>query len=186
MPPSSGPSETPLASTASVLIAFFSPEGLPCVLGGAWVGIVCSRPSTLSLTLQRSVERVSWLPAGGSFSVNLPREKVLSSSLFSNLLSSEAGDRLACLGLRLEQGIVTPGPVIAGCPIRIECRQVSSRIHFDQETISGEVLAVQVDEEVHGLNAPVDLCRLQSFLHQAQTAGLTLPRRLAERPVATQ
>jgi hypothetical protein len=51
-------------------------------------------------------------------------------------------------------------PLVAACPVRIECRCRSLKGRFGQRRLSGEVLAVHLDGGRQELAAPVDFCRL--------------------------
>jgi flavin reductase (DIM6/NTAB) family NADH-FMN oxidoreductase RutF len=51
-------------------------------------------------------------------------------------------------------------PLVAACPVRIECCCRSLKRRFGQHRLCGEVLAVHLDGRRQELAAPVDFCRL--------------------------
>lgn len=160
----------PFCPIPSALLAFRTGDRAQ-ILATGWVGVICSRPALLSITLKRSPDQPCGLPPKGDFSINLPREELLSTALYRELLVREELVLLDRLGLSLQSGVGTAAPVIAECQIRIECRRATFSSRFGQKVVSGEVVAVHVDNEVFGMETPLDLCRLKPF-----TRRLPLPR----------
>lgn len=151
-----------LCPIPSAYLTFHSVSGAPHVLTAAWVGVVCSRPAILSITLPGSCGLSEQWPQGGEFALNMPSDEQISSG------------PLARLDVTLEPGAKISAPVIAECPVRIECRGASFFSRHGQRLLSGEVVVVQMGERIHGLDGPVDLCRLKPFalpLGEGRTPG---------------
>lgn len=160
MKPLLAPFGTGLCPIPSALLTFRTDAGAAQVMAAAWVGVICSRPAILSVTLKRRSSDAAGFPAGGEFAVNLPSEEQLASRPFLDLLALDEGGGS---GLNLRPGARVAAPVIAECPVRIECRGATFFSRFGQELVSGEVAAVSMEGRTYGLEGPVDLCRLKPF-----------------------
>jgi hypothetical protein len=101
------------------------------------------------------------LRAGDLFFVNLPTEELLQ-ALDGRMWPGWEAD-LAISG-RSPLSFIAGGergvPLVADCPVRIECCCRSLKVRFGQHRLCGEVLAVHLDGCRHELVAPVDFCRL--------------------------
>jgi flavin reductase (DIM6/NTAB) family NADH-FMN oxidoreductase RutF len=101
------------------------------------------------------------LRAGDLFFVNLPNEELMQ-TLAGRTWPGRDAD-LATFGrspLALLAGEERGVPLVADCPVRIECRCRSLKGRFGQHRLCGEVLAVHLDGRRQELAAPVDFCRL--------------------------
>jgi flavin reductase (DIM6/NTAB) family NADH-FMN oxidoreductase RutF len=101
------------------------------------------------------------LRAGDLFFVNLPNEELMQ-TLAGRTWPVRDAD-LATSGrspLALLAGEKRGVPLVADCPVRIECRCRSLKGRFGQHRLCGEVLAVHFDGRRQELAAPVDFCRL--------------------------
>lgn len=144
---------TGLCPIPSAYLTFRTLSGTSQVMATAWVGVVCSRPAILSVTLRHPSGISEQWPEGGEFAVNLPSEEQMASR---PVLPPLAGS-----GLTLEPGVKIAAPLISECPVRLECRSASFFNRHGQKLLSGEIVAVHMGKQIHGLDGPVDLCRLQ-------------------------
>ncbi len=170
--------EQPFFPTPSALLTFLAPDGRPRGIPVGWVGIVCSRPSRLSLSFQcRGGLECEFLPEG-NFAVNLPTDVQLAQTDFLQRLADESFDILHEPTLSLTQGEVAGVPLIVECPVQVECRKGSVQSRFDHYVVSGEVACVHLGERCFGPERPVNLCRLDPFAALRRLfggAGSSLP-----------
>ncbi|BCR06327.1 hypothetical protein DESUT3_33960 [Desulfuromonas versatilis] len=156
-------SEPPFFPTPSALLTFLAPDGRPRGIPVGWVGIVCSRPSRLSLSFQcRGGLKCDFLPTG-DFAINLPTDAHLAQVGFLERLADENFDILTEPGFSLTRGQVAEAPLIIECPVQVECRKGSVQSRFDHYVVSGEVACVHLGERCYGADRPVNLCRLDPF-----------------------
>lgn len=154
----------PFCPVPCALMTFFTATGQPQIMAIGWMGVVCSRPALLSVTWRRSLRAAGELPAGGDFCVSLPPEELLVQTQLRELLADEE-IQPGGGGLTLQAAAATKGILIPECPVTIECRRATFSTRGGQPRVSGEVVAVHLDGEVHGLNTPLDLYRLKPFTH---------------------
>lgn len=151
-----------LSTISPALLTFRTSSGAPHVLAAAWVGVICSRPAVLSITLKRSISFPERRPLAGEFAINLPSEEQMASPSFLGLLAQEESNSFPG-SLTLGAGVATGAPVVPECPVRIECRGATLFSRFGQEIVSGEVAAVHMEGRIYGLEGPIDFCRLRPF-----------------------
>lgn len=92
----------------------------------------------------------------GCFVVNLTgkRNKELFDYLGTH--SGRDGDKLKASGARLTQGAKVDAPLLADCPVNIECTIVDSVITGSHEMFIGKVEAVHADGNLVDENGAVD------------------------------
>ncbi|NLN45937.1 MAG: flavin reductase family protein [Clostridiaceae bacterium] len=110
----------------------------------AMVGIVPSRYS------------YDMIKESGVFVVNLPakRNKALYDYVGSH--SRRDGDKLAEIGATLREGEKVPAPVLADCPIHIECEVVDSIRTGSHEMFVGKIVSVHADKELVQEDGSID------------------------------
>jgi len=145
----------------SALVTFRSPGGKGRVHSVGWLGVVCDNPPLLTVCLRPGADDGEVLRAGDLFFVNLPNEELMQ-ALAGRIRPGRDSD-LATSGrsqLSFLVGEEGGAPLVAACPVRIECRCRSLKGRFGQHRLCGEVLAVHLDGRRQELAAPVDFCRL--------------------------
>lgn len=176
MPQCSLPLGQSFLPVPSALVTFRSPGGERRVHSVGWLGVVCDTPALLTVCFRSGADDWKPLREGDLYAVNLPGEDLLQ-ALAGRMCPGWETD-LATLGrsplsFLAEEG--TEVPLIAACPVRIECRCRSLDIRFGQCRLRGEVHAVHLDGRRQELRAPVDFCRLAPFQQrrfQGRGAGL--------------
>ena len=123
----------------AALMTWVTEKGRVQVLETAWLGVICSRPAMLSLAVKSSSRPCSEIESGAPFVVNLPA---------ADQLHTISCSRLGDAGLTLQSGDGGV-PLIAECPVRIECRKASCSTHFGQSLIQGEIIAVHVGHRIY-------------------------------------
>lgn len=145
----------------SALVTFCSPEGKGQVHAVGWFGVVCDNPPQLTVSFRPGRDDRKMLRVGDLFFVNLPNEELLQ-GLDGRMWPAWEADLVTSGRTPLsflageERGV----PLVAACPVRIECRCCSLKRRFDQHRLCGKVLAIHLDGRRHELAAPVDFCRL--------------------------
>jgi len=157
----------------SALVTFRAPGGKGRVHSVGWLGVVCDNPPLLTVCFRPGTGDREMLHAGDQFFVNLPNEELLQ-ALDGRMWPAWEAD-LATSGrtpLPFLTGELGGVPLVAACPVRIECRCRSLKVRFGQHRLCGEVLAVHLDGRRQELAAPVDFCRLMP-LQRRRFQGLS-------------
>lgn len=154
----------------------------------AWTGTVNSVPPMVSIAVRGSRHSYGLLCSTREFVVNVPRAAQVETVDLSGTESGRDVCKLQDYGLTpLPASHVAP-PLIAECPVNLEC-VVRHQLHLgSHELFLGEVVAVHYDETVLDSNGDLDPSRLDVL---AYVAGgyWTLKEQIAEhgytRPMVT-
>ncbi|OPJ57678.1 flavin reductase family protein [Clostridium oryzae] len=79
-------------------------------------------------------------------------------------LGSHSGrdeDKLLKLNIKVEEGIKVNAPLLADCPINIECRVIDSIVTGSHEMFVGKVEYVHANEELADNNGDIDFSKLE-------------------------
>jgi flavin reductase (DIM6/NTAB) family NADH-FMN oxidoreductase RutF len=128
----------------------------PNIVTLAWVGTLCSDPPSLGIGVRPERHSHSLIADAGEFVVNLPSAAQVGIVDYCGQVSGRDVDKWASCGLTPAPAQSVRVPLIAECPVALECR-VSQQLSIGtHDLFVGEVLAVQADEEMLGERGQVD------------------------------
>ena len=139
---------TALVPTPVVLLSVAGEGGTPNMITLAWVGVVCSAPPMLSAAIRPSRHSYGLVTKAREFVVNIPRAGQLAQVDLAGVWSGRDHDKFKELGFTAAPAQEVSAPLIAECPINIECvvkHQLSLGVH---DLFIAEIVAVQYDEEL--------------------------------------
>jgi flavin reductase (DIM6/NTAB) family NADH-FMN oxidoreductase RutF len=130
----------------------------------AWTGILCSNPPQVGIGVQPARHSHGLIQETGEFVLNIPGEGLLDEVEYCGFVSGRNADKFASRGLTPIRGTAIQTPVIAECPINLECRLVHTLPLGSHDLLVGEVVAVQLSEEVLDERGRVDNAKLKPIL----------------------
>ena len=114
----------------------------------AWVGTICSDPPMMSISVRPERWLHHFIVEGGAFVVNVADSAHARELDLCGMVSGRDTDKWKLSALSREQGTATVVPLVAECPINIEC-VVRQTLHLgSHDMFIGEVVAVHMDEHV--------------------------------------
>jgi len=129
----------------------------PNIITLAWVGTVCSEPPAVGISMRPERFSYNLINKADEFVVNLPRADQVDVVDYCGQVSGRDVDKWAACGLTPAPASKVRTPLIAECPVALECR-VTHRLNLGvHDLFIGEVLAVQVDEEALDKNGKLDI-----------------------------
>lgn len=128
----------------------------PNIITLAWVGTVCSDPPAVAIALRRERYSHSLITETGEFVVNLPRAEQVGAVDFCGQASGRNVDKWAVCGLTPAPASRVSVPVIAECPIALECRVMHHLALGSHDLFVGEVVAIQADDQVLNAQGGID------------------------------
>lgn len=143
------------------LVSFQDEAGTPRLLVSSWVGVACTLPAVATIAFSCCLGPESLPAAGAAFVIHLLDEVWAEIHLQRPGLDTLGSSALLPESWALGWGVATGAPLLAGCPLQVECRNCRPRHRFGQCLIEGDVVTATVDGVVFGLDGPLDLCRLQ-------------------------
>ena len=146
------PGGTQLAPVPVVLVSCGDGRRRPLnLVTVAWCGIVCSEPPQLSIALRPERYSYGIIRELGEFVVNVPSVSLAATVDSCGVVSGRTVDKFARFGLTPQPASAVATPLVAECPINLECRverllELGSHHLFIARIAAVEVDAALVDE----------------------------------------
>ena len=141
------PGSTQLAPVPAVLVGTGGGNFADNLITVAWVGIVCSAPPMLSISVRP--ERFSYQPLveTGEFTVNVPLASQAEIVEWCGVVSGREHDKFAEKKLTAVRGSKIAAPLVEECPLNLECKVKEIIKLGSHDLFLAEIVAVQVSEE---------------------------------------
>ena len=154
---------TSLYPVPAVLVSCADAGGRPNMITLAWVGTVCSEPPMISISIRPHRHSYALVKNSGEFVVNIPSLALLEKTDKAGIISGRDVDKFAALALTPVKAQRVAAPLIAECPVNIEC-VVRHSLHLgSHEMFVGEILAVHADESVLNAKGEIDFVKAAPF-----------------------
>jgi len=127
----------------------------------AWVGTVCSEPPAVGIGIRPSRHSYQLIKEEGAFVVNVPRADQIELVDYCGMVSGRDTDKWDACGFTQQAGVDVDVPVIAECPVNIECSLKEIVPLGSHHLFIGEVTAVQVDVDVLDESERLDPARAE-------------------------
>ncbi|MBS1370855.1 MAG: flavin reductase family protein [Lentisphaeria bacterium] len=160
------PGSTQLAPVPAVLVGCGKP-GACNLITVAWAGTVCSKPPMLSISIRPERYSYNLILESGEFTVNLPTAGQIRATDYCGVVSGRDHDKFRETGLTPLAGSQVEAPLVAECPLGLECR-VTKTIGLGSHTLFlAEIVAVQVSAEFINADGRLELERagLAAYVH---------------------
>ncbi len=163
MKKSLGPSLYPLPAPAWV-IGTYDSAGKPNMMTAAWTGIVCSRPPSIGVSLQKIRYSYDNIVQRRAFTVNIPSAHYVQATDYFGIASGRDEDKLAASGLTAVCGDFVDAPYLKEFPAVFEC-QLLQTVEIGLHTqFIGEIKDFKVEAEFIGPNGKPMVDALDLFI----------------------
>jgi flavin reductase (DIM6/NTAB) family NADH-FMN oxidoreductase RutF len=140
------PGSTALYPVPAVLVSCGVSK--PNIITLAWVGTLCSNPPAVGISVRPERFSHGLIAESGEFVVNLPRADQVGIVDYCGQVSGRDVDKWAECGLMPLPATRVRTPLIAECPVALECKVTERLTLGAHDLFVGQVLAVQIDETV--------------------------------------
>ena len=137
----------PLAPLPVALVSCGTVEK-PLVLTISWTSLVCSVPLKVFISVQPVRNSYPTIKESGEFVINLADESMLKTADFCGNNSGRDIDKFKACGITAEKCEHIAAPMIAECPISIECRVSDTLSLGSHDMFVADVLAVHIAPEL--------------------------------------
>jgi len=139
----------------------------------AWCGVVCSKPPFLSVSIRPSRHSHKLIKEAGDFVVNIPDRDLLKETDLCGVVSGRDSDKFKAYSLTRIPSSKISSPMIAECPVNIECALKNTLSLGSHDMFIGEIVAVHVSIRAMGSGGRIDYKRLKPFVYnQGEYWGL--------------
>ncbi len=131
----------------------------------AWVGTLCSNPPMVGIGVRPNRHSHGLIREGAEFVVNVPTAKQARWVDYCGVVSGRDEDKWAACGFTQAPATEVQVPLIAECPVNIECRLQQTISLGSHDLFIGEVVAVHVDEGVLDERGRIDYVKAEPFAY---------------------
>jgi flavin reductase (DIM6/NTAB) family NADH-FMN oxidoreductase RutF len=139
---------TNLFPMPAVLVAVKTGENSANILTIAWCGVVAGSPPMIALEIGQNHYSTPFIEREGCFTVNVPRSAQVAGADYCGMVSGHQDpDKPAACGWTMTPASKISAPLIAECPLNLECRVVKKVEAGKGVFYLAEILETHVDEE---------------------------------------
>ena len=161
------PGSTQLAPVPAVLVGTGGNGFKNNLITVAWVGIVCSTPAMLSISVRPERYSYAALEQTREFTVNVPLASQAAAVDWCGVVSGRDHDKFAEQHLTPVPGSRIAAPLVQECPLNLECKVKEIIKLGSHDMFIAEIVAVQVSEEFIAESGRLDLERCGGVLGYA-------------------
>jgi flavin reductase (DIM6/NTAB) family NADH-FMN oxidoreductase RutF len=105
-----------------LLLSTRNAQGKDNIITVSWAGVACTTPPMLTVSLRRTRSSHAAVSTSKEFVVNVPTSKQVEAAELCGTLSGKDTDKFATCRLGKLPASVVAAPLIAECPINLECK----------------------------------------------------------------
>jgi len=131
----------------------------------SWVGTVCSAPPTVAISVRPTRYSHHLIVDSGEFVINVPKASQLKEVDYCGMVSGREIDKFkeCCFNRMKASKIKTP--LIAECPVHLEC-VVKETLHLgSHDMFIGEVIAIDVSEDCFNESGRLQIEKTEPFFY---------------------
>jgi flavin reductase (DIM6/NTAB) family NADH-FMN oxidoreductase RutF len=150
--------------TPAGLVTSVDAAGKPNIITlGEIFNISISRPVILGIAIRKARYSHGLISETREYVVNLPTVDIAEKVWNCGSVSGRGVDKFERFGLTPLPATVVKPPLIAECPVNLECRVTDVQVIGDHDLFLGEVVAQHVDEDVLDENGKIAVEKLNGF-----------------------
>ncbi len=114
----------------------------------AWAGLINTHPPRVSISVRPQRHSYGLIKASGEFAINLTPASLIREADYCGMYTGAKVNKFEKTGLHPEAASVISSPIIAECPLALECRVLDILPQGTHDLILADVVAVDVDEAI--------------------------------------
>lgn len=155
----------PIFPTPAGLVTSVDADGKPNIITlGEIFNLSIQDPVIVGIAIAPARYSHQLISAQGEFVVNLPPASLLDKVLKCGSVSGREVDKFKAFGLTPIPATHVAPPLIAECPVNIECRVLGRETIGDHDLFKGQALAHHVSPELLNENGRIDPARLSTIV----------------------
>jgi len=157
--------QTILFPLPAAMVSCQHKDDRPNIITLAWVGVVCSEPPMVGIAVRKNRFSYDIISKSKAFVVNVPKGDQLKATDFCGTHSGRDVDKFAQTKLTAVPGEKTKAPLIAECPVNLEC-VVMQEMELGSHTLFiGEIVATHIDSEYLDEKGHLDVDKMKLFCY---------------------
>lgn len=133
----------------------------------AWAGIINTKPPRVSISVRPTRHSYRLIRESGEFVINLTPASLTRAADYCGMFTGRKVDKFAACKLTREEAQEVSCPLIAECPLSLECRVTDVLPQGTHDLFLADVVAVNVDESLLDAEGKLHLERagLAAYAH---------------------
>ena len=133
----------------------------------AWTGIINTKPPRVSISVRPTRHSYALIRESGEFVINLTPASLVRAADYCGMFTGRKVDKFAACKLTREEAQEVSCPLIAECPLSLECRVTDVLPQGTHDLFLADVVAVNVDESLLDADGKLHLGRagLAAYAH---------------------
>jgi flavin reductase (DIM6/NTAB) family NADH-FMN oxidoreductase RutF len=154
-----------LASLTPVwMIGTYNKGGKPNLMAAAWVGICCSKPPCIAVSLRKATYTYGNIVERKALTANIPSKTYIRESDYAGIASGRDVDKFSSLKLTPIKSDIVDAPYVEEFPMALECKVIHTvEIGLHTEFIC-EILDVKADSSVLNSKGLPDMKKIKQLL----------------------
>ena len=137
-----------LYPTPIVVVGTYDNEGRANAMTVAWVGIVCSQPPCIGISLRKATYTYGNILEREAFTVSIPTEKHVKEVDYLGIASGKMEDKFSVAGLTPIRSDIVDAPYVKEFPFILECRLFQTTEIGLHTQFIGEIKNIKADESI--------------------------------------
>jgi len=129
----------------------------------AWLGIVCSDPPMVSISVRPSRFSHQLIKDSGEFVINIPSKTLLDETDRAGTISGADNDKFELLKLRKENSVAVSAPTISECLVSMECKVKQTLSLGSHDCFIAEIVAARAEQRIIS-NDRIDFFKLKPLV----------------------
>lgn len=163
-----------VAWKGSTLLAPMPPVMVSCgtheesnIITIAWTGIINSHPPMTYISVRPSRHSYGIIKESGEFAINLTPASLVKEADFCGIYTGKKVDKFKKCGFTKQEASVVSCPIIAECPLTLECKVKEIVPLGSHDMFVAEIVAIDVAEELLDEDGKLHLDKipLAAFAH---------------------
>lgn len=160
--------KTILYPTPVVVVGTYDKQGKPNMVTVAWVGICCSEPPCIAISLRKARHTYSNIMERKAFTVNVPSEKYVKETDYVGIVSGKKVEKFSATKLTPVKSDLVDAPYVSEFPLVLECK-LHQMLELGVHTqFIGKILDAKADESALEKGAP-DIKKVNPILYVPDT-----------------
>ncbi len=156
---------TNLFPMPTLLVAVKTGENSANIVTIAWAGIVGGSPPMIALDIAATHYSMPFIDREGNFTVNVPRSTQAVEADYCGIVSGRKDpDKPRTCGWTMIPATQISSPMIAECPLNLECRLVRKVEAGKSTFLLAEILETHADEEALDAKGNIDAALLDPLI----------------------
>ncbi len=157
--------QTILFPLPAVMVSCQRKDERPNIITLAWVGVVCSEPPMVGIAIRKNRFSYGIIKESREFVINVPTQKLLKATDFCGTKSGKNVDKFAEAKLTAIKGTKVNAPLIAECPVNLECAVKEILELGSHDLFIAEIVATHVDSEYLDNKGKPDVGKMNLFCY---------------------